>query len=467
MDSIQYKEWLLKSLFELGILCYPSSGKVGLKGWNDFTDKEEYLRRALALLKNNPELNLAVNLGLSNVICIDIDDPNSFQRLYNPENFLTLSCRTPRGHHFFLQNDIGLEDNISLPKFGVEILCKNHLAIIHGENYQLDDLKEIRKASEYKSFFDFILDISNSQSLNKDNTLSGEYCDTHIYNRKKNKKEYCNTHICNRDNSSILIHTSIRGERGGEVFESEIFSRFAELEKEYSFIKFVFELVFGVEPKKNMLCVLHSEKNPSASVFRSNKTFRWVYKDFHPNGEVYSILDLLLEYFNVSERLRKVFQKAFAIYLVQSFYKRDEDLKIVNLLRGINEDLSKSYLLIKAINSLRGEVFLGVRDFTKMLRIKNITSGNRILNYLCLIGLLEKVYYGVGKACGYRIKDINIEELEKELERTKKIDIYRLSKERALEYFDKEKVEEIYKRAVEEKKELVGAIKKIFKGKTL
>jgi hypothetical protein len=453
MDSIHYKELLVKRLFELGILCYPSNGKVGLKGWNDFTDKEEYLKRALALLTNNPELNLAVNLGLSNVICIDIDDPKSFQRLYNPENFLTLSCRTPKGHHIFLQNDIGLEENISLPKFGVEILCKNHLAIIHGENYQLD-LKEIRKASEYKPFFDFILEISNSQSQNKDNSLSKEFLHTGVL------KEYLHT--------EIIKGKKEKGKKEINNFcifntQEEIFKRLDGFEKEFDFVEFVFELVFGVEAKKSMLCVLHDEENPSASVFEANSGY-WRYRCFHDN-ETYSILNLLLKYFNIPDAKKQLFRQAFASYLVRTFSSnREREINIVRILRGKSKELAKVYLLVVSLNNSPGEHFLSVRDLSEILDLKDITKANRLLNYLCLVGVLEKLRRGYGRAYGYRErKDINIEELEKELKRTKGIDIYKLSKEKAMQFFDKEKVEKIYLRASDKKeqkakkKELVGA----------
>jgi hypothetical protein len=462
MDSIHDKERLLKSLFEVGILCYPSRNKVGLEGWNDFTDKEEYLKRALALLTNDPELNLAVNLGLSNLICIDIDDPESFQRLYNPENFLTLSCRTPRGHHIFLQNDIGLEENISLPKFGVEILCKNHLAIIHGEKYQLNP-KEIRKASEYKPFFDFILDISNSQSQNtksqkKDNSLS-EYLNTEVFNRVLNteiyqEKKYPPDRFLYLNTPDRLLYSNTPSEI--EISEIEIFGLLERLEKDFEFIRFVLNLFVGVEAKKSMLCILHPEKHESAGFYR-NKSGRWFYKDFH-DGKVYSILDLLLEYFNIPDDKEKLFRQAFANYLVRGYLSnRQKEINIMRLLRGKSKELAKAYFLIASLNSFHGEHFFSVRDLAQVLMLRNITKANRLLNFLCLIDVLKKNKRGYGKAYGYELKeDVDLRELEREIERLKGVDIYKLSKENAMKFFDKEKVEKIYLRE-SKKKELVGA----------
>jgi hypothetical protein len=463
MDSIRYKELLVKSLFELGILCYPSNGKVGLKGWNDFTDKEEYLKRALALLTNNPELNLAVNLGLSNVICIDIDDPKSFQRLYNPENFLTLSCRTPKGHHIFLQNDIGLEENISLPKFGVEILCKNHLAIIHGENYQLD-LKEIRKASEYKSFFDFILDISNSQSQNtksqnKDNSLS-EFLHTEVFNRVLHTEVYQEKKYT--PDRFLYVNTPNDGFLYAKT-PSEIFELLKRLEKDFEFIRYALNLFVGVEPKESMLCILHPEKHESAGFYR-NKSGRWFYKDFH-DGKVYSILDLILEVFKIPDSVKNLFRQAFASYLVRTFSSnREREINIVRILRGKSKELAKVYLLVVSLNNSPGEHFLSVRDLSGILNLGDITKANRLLNFLCLVGVFEKFKRGYGKAYGYKLReDIDLRELEREIERLKRVDIYKLSKEKAMQFFDKEKVEKIYLRASDKKeqkakkRELVGA----------
>jgi hypothetical protein len=452
MDNIRYKELLVKSLFELGILCYPSNGKVGLKGWNDFHDKEEYLQRALELIEKYPEANIAVNLEASNLICIDVDDVEPFKRLYNPENFDTLLTITPRGLHYFLLNDIGLEENISLQKFGVEILYKNHLAIIHGENYQLD-LKEIRKASEYKSFFDFILDISNSQSQNtksqnKDNSLLKEFLNTEPINRVFNTET-------NKGGKKRLIVSVLN------TPEEKIFEKIHELEKEYDFVKFVFELAFGVEPRRNMLCVLHDEENPSASVFRANSGY-WRYRCFH-DGETYSILNLVLRYFNISGDKEKVFAYAFASYLVGVCFssQREKEIEIMRLLRGKSKELAKAYFIIASLNNSQGEHFLSVRDLAQVLMIRNITKANRLLNFLCLVGVLEKFRRGYGKAYGYKVKeDIDLRELEREIERLKGFDIYKLSKENALKYFDEEKIEKIYLRENNKKakkRELVRA----------
>jgi hypothetical protein len=63
-----------------------------------------------------------------------------------------------------------------------------------------------------------------------------------------------------------------------------------------------------------------------------------------------------------------------------------------------------------------------------------------------LIGVFEKKAYGIRKAYGYIIKEISFDKLLSEIERTRNINIYRLSKNVAMEYFSKEKVRKIYRR---------------------
>jgi hypothetical protein len=256
-QELQKKKTVKAMLEGHHVYCYPANGKAGYPGWNN-NNLEEFLKTGNEILEKYPSSNLAVNLELSNLICIDIDDPEKFAKIYDVGKFNTLLCKTPRGYHIFLRNDIGLDKNINIKDYGVEILCKNHLANIFGKGYQLT-FREAKNASEYKNFFDSIVDISNSQSQNtnlqnKENSLS-EYEDTEV------KKEYMDTEIIKE-----------KKERGDIInfcnpfTPEEIFKRFDELEKDFVFIRFVFELAFGVEPRRNMLCVLHEEKNPSASV---------------------------------------------------------------------------------------------------------------------------------------------------------------------------------------------------------
>jgi ABC-type antimicrobial peptide transport system permease subunit len=227
---------------------------------------------------------------------------------------------------------------------------------------------------------------------------------------------------------------------------SDDFEILGRLEKDFEFIRYALNLFVGVEPQKSMFCILHHGKRKSAGFYR-NISGVWCYKDFH-DGKIYSILDLLLKYLNISRDKEKLFKKAFASYLVRTFSSnREKEINIVRLLRNRSENLARVYLLIASLNSSLGEHFLSVRSLSWILRLRDITKANRLLNYLCLLGVLEKFKRGYGKAYEYKVREnINLEELEKELESTKEIDIYKLSKEKALEFFDKEKVEKIYLR---------------------
>jgi hypothetical protein len=453
-QELQKKKTVKAMLEGHHVYCYPANGKAGYPGWNN-NNLEEFLRTGNEILEKYPSSNLAVNLELSNLICIDIDDPEKFAKIYDVGKFNTLLCKTPKGYHIFLRNDIGLDKNINIK--GVEILCKNHLANIYGENYQLT-FREAQNASEYKNFFDIILNLSNSQSQNKDNSLS-EYLHTEVINRVLHTEVYQEKKFS--PNRLLYVYTPYDRFLYAKTL-SEIFKFLEELEKDFEFIRSALNLFVGVEAEKGMLCILHEEKHESAGFYR-NKSGRWFYKDFH-DGKVYSILDLLLEVLKIPDSMKKLFKQAFAYYLVRVYLSNqsEKEIEIVKLLRSKSEKLANVYLLIASLNSSPEEHFLSVRSLAGILQLKDITKANRLLNYLCLIGVLEKNKRGYGKAYGYKVRDINIHELEKELERTREIDIYRLSKENALKYFDEEKIEKIYLRASDKKeqkakkKELVG-----------
>jgi hypothetical protein len=201
-----------------------------------------------------------------------------------------------------------------------------------------------------------------------------------------------------------------------------------------------------------MHCILHPEKHPSASVFFSNKTHRYEYKDFH-TGKVYHIVDLLLDYFSIPDRLRKVFRLAFASFLIKAYASVDGMnmiLKTFETLKTHDFNLAKTYFLLASLNEIN-EAFIGVRDLSFMLGIKNLTQANRILNLLCLIGVLKKYEEkGFRKANCYELETVDLENLKNTLNRLKalQVQIYQLSEQKALEIFDKEKVERVYKKKV-------------------
>jgi hypothetical protein len=199
-----------------------------------------------------------------------------------------------------------------------------------------------------------------------------------------------------------------------------------------------------------MHCILHPEKHPSASVFFSNKTPRYEYTDFH-TGKVYRIIDLLLDYFSIPERLQKVFRLAFASLLIKAYANgdgMDVILKTFEILKTYNLNLAKTFFLLASLNEIN-KPFISVRDLSLMLGIKNVTRANRILNFLCLIGILKKYEEkGFRKANHYELETVDLTILKNTLNRLKalQVQIYHLSKQKALEIFDKEKVERVYKK---------------------
>jgi len=227
--------------------------------------------------------------------------------------------------------------------------------------------------------------------------------------------------------------------------ESKIFERWRALERDENFIRFVFKFVFRCEPSKNMICVLHAEKHASASVFLSDKSQRFEYKDFH-DGETYSILDLLLTYFGIPKRLVSALRLGLVSFLLRAYNGNAKmEFETYSLLSDYDYRLAKTYLVIVSLNEIN-EPFLSVRSLASILNLKDITYTNRILNFLCLIGVLEKYERGERKANGFKLRNIETSKLKSTLENLSELDIRKLSKQEALQYFDIHEVEAIYRR---------------------
>ena len=242
--------------------------------------------------------------------------------------------------------------------------------------------------------------------------------------------------------TSILIDGETLSHSEGEIFE-----RWRALERDENFIRFIFKFVFMCEPSKNMICVLHAEKHASASVFFSDKSQRFEYKDFH-DMKTYSILDLLLTYFGIPERLKKFFRVGFVSFFLRAYNGNAKtEFEIYSLLGDYDLRLAKTYLVIASLNELEIEPFLSVRSLASMLNLKDITYTNRLLNFLCLIGVLEKYERGERKANGFKLKrNLDTSKLRNTLENLNGLDIRKLSKQEALKYFDIHEIEAIYKR---------------------
>ncbi|MGC9001172.1 hypothetical protein [Caldisericum sp.] len=415
---------VINNLSKFDILTTVTYNKRGLKGWNKVHSKSKYLARTIELLKKNNKYDLAINLKASNLVSLDIDNLEKFKQFYK-SNFLTLACKTPRGLHYYFINDIGLTGNHTFEQFGFEVHT-NHLSNVYGAGYELF-ICEPQKASESVEFFDTIKELLSL----KDVQTSNKYVSISIH---KPLKEVDNT----------SIHKPLKDSHE----TSKIFNKFREFEKNKEFIQFAFEIVFGVKSKKSMLCVLHDEKNPSASVFRSNVSGRFLYNDFHTN-KTYSLLDLLIEYFVVPEHLQKLLELCFARYLLQIFSYKEEIKELYKLLRDRNNNLAKTYFIVASLNTNGLDThFVGVRDMARMLKLKNITYANRLLNYLCLLDVIDKRSSGrtYKKAYTYNVKEINFRNLLSEIEKTRNIDIYKLSKTVAMKYFPQKKVNKIYMR---------------------
>jgi hypothetical protein len=237
------------------------------------------------------------------------------------------------------------------------------------------------------------------------------------------------------------------------LIPEKIFEELRKLEREENFIKFVFRFLFNIEPKKCMHCILHPEKHPSASVFFNPKTARFEYKDFH-TGKVFDVVDLLLEYFSIPERLRKVFRLAFASFLIKVHAGTDkmDIIKTFELLKKYDCNLGKVYFLIASLNEVN-KPFISVRNLAFILNIKNITRANRYLNFLCLVEVVKKSERGLRKAHGYELQTVDLTNLNHLLDRLKalNLEIYNLSQQKALQIFEVEKVKMVYRREANSK----------------
>ena len=453
------KSEIIRQLFELGIICTLAEGKKGIKGWNSISNREQYIKRILKCLEQNSNYNIAINLEASNLICIDIDDPEAFRKFFNfnSETFSTLSCNTPRGFHSYLNNDLGINQNYDFKKeYGFEIHAKNHLSNILGEDYEINEnYTEIKNASEFRDFFkqvQILENQKNTQSNNSNLTLGAKNTNplyTEVFNKRE---EYFNTEVFKK------------GSRGYKrIFET---LHFNDYEKDEKFIRFAFKIAFNAEPKKSMLCILHLERRPSASVFQ-NENGRFLYKDFH-NNKSYPLIDLLLEYYRIPKKERGVFKIAFAYFLGALFLGDKREFQIIQALRRFNNEyLQRTFFLTASLSKLskldNQEHFLSVRTLSQALNLKNITRANRLLNFLCLIDVLQKKYRGMGLACQYEVnKNLDTEVLVSEAVKFSEIDISKLGKAKALELFDYEKVNLIYRRTEAERLEPKETLKTVF-----
>jgi len=455
----------------MGVLCTLSNGKAGIKGWNSINNREKYVENTLKLLCKHPNYNIAINLEPSNLICIDVDNPEAFKECFNldSETFATLSCKTTRGFHCYLRDDLGITKNHDFKeKYGFEIHVKNHLSNLLGEGYEINENHtEIRHASEFKDFFKQAQILDNkekTQSNSSNHTLStrnNSVSNTEVFNEDK---EYLNTEVYSNLKEEYLYTEVFKKECSAnrQVFKS---LHFNDYEKNKEFIKFAFKLAFNVEPRRSMLCILHEEENPSASVFQNEKG-RFLYKDFH-DDKCYQLIDLLLEYYGIPKKEQGVFKIAFAYYLVALSLGNEKELRIIQILRQFNNQyLWRAFFLAASLNKL-GELddqehFLSVRTLAQALDLRNITKANRLLNFLCLIDVSKKTYRGFRKACKYETNiDLNIDTLTSIARALSEIDIFRLSREKALELFDYDKVNSIYKRS-ENRFEYKQILKSIF-----
>lgn len=155
-----------------------------------------------------------------------------------------------------------------------------------------------------------------------------------------------------------------------------------------------------------------------------------------------SLLWDLVERFNA----KAVFWLAFAAGIVR-LYQEAKFREVLLRLREFNHGLhlARVFFIILSLDSLRqldneGR-FISVRTLAGMLNLKKFAV-NRALNFLCLLGLVEKAERGEGKAYSYTVKLVRPDRLEK----FKTLEWPGLNRERAAANFGEDKAAAVYLR---------------------
>ncbi|MGC9000793.1 bifunctional DNA primase/polymerase [Caldisericum sp.] len=420
--------------------------KQPLISWQEYQERIATLEEIHSWFKHWKNLNIGIVTGkVSNIIVLDIDGEKGWSVIREKNLKLpnTWKVQTGKGAHYYFRYPGWKVSSFTQLLPGIDLRGDGGYVVappsMHpsGEIYQWDnELKgELAEAPEWLLELILNKDIKDSSICIQKSLITKNFCisDTVHHGFNVRKPIIPTRDFCIKDTVRRL---------------DDVFKRFRELEEREDFLDFVFEIGLGEKVGRDMLCVLHQEDHPSASVFKSNVSGRYLYKDFH-TSKTYSILDLLNEYyFNSNEKLKEVFKACFAKYLIQAFPMEEETKKIYKLLRSRDENLAKTYFLIASLNTNEtiDQQFLSVRDLARVLKLSNITHANRLLNYLCLIDVIDKKTRGNRKAYGYVTKEVNLFNLLSEIERTKNINIYKLSKTVAMKYFPQKKVKEIYMR---------------------
>lgn len=450
MQENELKELLAYAEFyhDAGFSVIPlqTGRKQPLIQWQEYQRRIATLEEIHQWFERWKDTNIGIVTGrVSNIIVLDVDGEEGWRTIRdnNLEIPMTWSVATGKGAHFYFKHPGGEITNFVKVLPGIDLRGDRGYVVappsIHpsGRIYQWNNDLKLEPAEAPEWLLELILnkDIKDSSIFIQKSIITKNFCISDTVHHVFNVRESITTtrDFCIKDTVHRL---------------DDVFKRFRELEEREDFLDFVFEIGLGETARKDMLCVLHQEDHPSASVFKSNVSGRYLYKDFH-TSKTYSILDLLNEYyFNSNEKLKEVFKACFAKYLIKTFPMKEETKKIYKLLRSRDENLAKTYFLIASLNTNETieQQFLSVRDLARVLKLSNITHANRLLNYLCLIDVIEKKTRGSRKAYGYRTKEVSLDNLLNEIERTRNVNIYKLSKTVAMEYFPKEKVKKIYMR---------------------
>jgi len=405
----EIKQWA-DYYFSLGLNVIPvSDQKVSLLSWKKWekermTDNEF---QSIFQLKARQMGGIGVILGASRLVCLDFESKvlySAYSRFLHSKG-LTLSTwvsETNRGVHVFFTCDHEIRQLHVRDVF--EILIDNHYAVLppslhpKGGRYRwISSPKEIPVPSLYPE------------------TVTEEFCECFVLNRKPITENNVTEKNITENNRRITENK----DKGGDSQSSEeknFSGDFTPFMYDFEYLKDCFGL-FGFRKDspewkldRKILCVHHSENNPSAKFIKMNDN-RIGYTEFH--SPIYGIktylgsLALVAHFLNRlpedgilqdkyyfllrgMKRVKDDFQAKGLTY--HHLEKLREILSILETEESMLDSIVKALITVHVFHKANGEnvFFISSRDVSSICRLDNHIMGNRILNLLCLLGFLEK-----------------------------------------------------------------------------
>jgi len=385
------KDKVLQKALELteeNFCVFFCSGKKALEKYSKFNpNKPRAKEEVIKVFSNLKSIDGVAILIPENFLILDIDtkEEKTFWKFFQDFSFQ----ETQRGYHIpvFFSEEF-LEEYKKLPdKLGsIEILKEKNTCLVFSFldnrdwNFKKEKILKIEKVEDLAKFKFFVCSFN---SLEIDEIKVIENQEQKVIVSKKSRKE----------------------------------SRLLEFTKKREFVDFIMQKAGRkpVEIGKSFKCIIHKEKNESASWFRTYGG-EIVYRDWHKKsgeefftlGEIYHalktgnlkklspflkakwleylIVDYLISENNLEETKNEAIRRVetdflFFHFLYLAGYDEGEEIK--NVFDFIMREFYSANLI--GVN----EINLSTRFLSSNLDLK-IWKANRILNLLCILGFFEK-----------------------------------------------------------------------------